>query len=293
MAMLQRRFASSMYAVRRSLERMRDKRRKILEDPEGYRREQIERRLPDDFEDLPEDEQTVLGHLRRRARAHGVADGRGGAVAMVQRFGAALNLNVHTHALVPDGVFAEEGSDSVRFHPVAPPSEYEMDDLLATVEHRLRRLPARRGVVDNTEGESGPDPWVEEAPVLAGIAAASVQGRAALGPRAGAEVRRCGASAEFAALSASAPGPCHAHRNGFDLHAAVVVPANDRARLERTCRYALRPPVAHDRIHLTNTGQVLLELRHRWSDGTTHVLFDPIEFLERLAALIPRPANQP
>src|SRR2546425_12470768 len=150
-----------------------------------------------------------------------------------------------------------------------------------------------QGVVDNTEGESGPDPWVEEAPVLAGIAAASVQGRVALGPRAGAQVRRCGASAELAALSPSALGPCHAHRNGFDLHAAVVVPANDRARLERTCRYALRPPVAHDRIHLTNTGQVLLELRHRWSDGTTHVLFDPIEFLERLAALTPPAANQP
>ncbi len=33
MAMLQRRFASSMYAVRRSLERMRDKRQKILETP--------------------------------------------------------------------------------------------------------------------------------------------------------------------------------------------------------------------------------------------------------------------
>ncbi|MYC87143.1 MAG: DUF3883 domain-containing protein [Gemmatimonadales bacterium] len=57
MAMLQRRLASSVYAVRRSLERMRDKREKILEDPEKYRREQIERRLPDDFEDLTEEEQ--------------------------------------------------------------------------------------------------------------------------------------------------------------------------------------------------------------------------------------------
>jgi hypothetical protein len=47
--------------------------------------------------------------------------------------------------------------------------------------------------------------------------------------------------------------------------------------------------VAHDRIRLTNDGQVLLELRHRWSDGTTHIMFDPIELLERLAALTPRP----
>ena len=60
MAMLQRRFASSIYAVRRSLERMRDKRRKILEDPERYRQEQIDRRLPEDFDDLPEDEQAKI-----------------------------------------------------------------------------------------------------------------------------------------------------------------------------------------------------------------------------------------
>ncbi len=57
MAMLQRRFASSMYAVRRSLERMRDKRKKILEDPEGYRKEQMAKRYPEDFDDLTDEEQ--------------------------------------------------------------------------------------------------------------------------------------------------------------------------------------------------------------------------------------------
>src|SRR5436853_2049565 len=57
MAMLQRRFASSTYAVRRSLERMTEKREKILADPEGYREEQKLKRVPDDFDDLPEDEQ--------------------------------------------------------------------------------------------------------------------------------------------------------------------------------------------------------------------------------------------
>ncbi len=60
MAMLQRRFASSLFAVRRSLERMRDKRKRILEDPERYRREQVVRRLPDDYDDLPEDEQVKI-----------------------------------------------------------------------------------------------------------------------------------------------------------------------------------------------------------------------------------------
>lgn len=60
MAMLQRRMASSVYAVRRSLERMRDRREKILADPEAYRRDQIERRVPDDFDDLEEDEQQKI-----------------------------------------------------------------------------------------------------------------------------------------------------------------------------------------------------------------------------------------
>jgi Putative transposase len=38
-------------------------------------------------------------------------------------------------------------------------------------------------------------------------------------------------------------------------------------------------------------GQAVLELRRRWTDGTTHLIFDPVELLERLAALIPRPRS--
>jgi len=60
MAMLQRRMASSVYAVRRSLERMRTRREKILTDPQSYRREQIQKRVPDDFDDLDEEEQQEI-----------------------------------------------------------------------------------------------------------------------------------------------------------------------------------------------------------------------------------------
>jgi len=60
MAMLQRRFASSVYAVRRTLERMKAKREKILENPEAYRQEQIKKKVPDDFDDLPEEEQQEI-----------------------------------------------------------------------------------------------------------------------------------------------------------------------------------------------------------------------------------------
>lgn len=232
---------------------------------------------------------TVLGDLRRRARRAGAPGGRGGAVAIIQRFGAALNLNVHVHALVLDGVYVESDSGPLRFREAAPPTGDEMALVLETIDRRIRRLLARRSVLDEAGEGSAVDRWQDESPVLAGLAAASVQGRRALGAQAGSRPQRCGASTEWLALAPSGRGPCHAQWNGFDLHAGVVVPARDRARLERLCRYALRPPVARDRIHLMPDGRVVLDLRHRWADGTTRLVFDPGERLERLAALTPRP----
>ncbi len=51
-------------------------------------------------------------------------------------------------------------------------------------------------------------------------------------------------------------------------------------------RYALRPPVSQERLQWTDDAQVRLELRRPWADGTTHLLFDPVELLERLAAAL-------
>ena len=228
----------------------------------------------------------VLGWLRRRALSDGVVDGRGGAVAVIQRFGGALNLNVHVHALVFDGVFARTAAGALTFHPTRPLTALDVEEVLATVEPRIARLLDRRGLGDDDVSAS--DAWAEEAPVLAGLAAASVQGGVALGPQRGARLRRLGypSGAEEEAVE---PGRCHARWNGFDLHAGLVVPAGQRERLERVCRYALRPPVAQDRIHLTPEGQVRLHLRQPWRDGTTDVVFDPVEFLGRLAVLVPRP----
>ncbi|MFQ5505364.1 MAG: transposase [Planctomycetota bacterium] len=48
-------------------------------------------------------------------------------------------------------------------------------------------------------------------------------------------------------------------------------------------------PLALERLSLTEDGRVLYKLKRRWSDGSTHLVFDPLTFLERLAALVPRP----
>ena len=186
-----------------------------------------------------------------------------------------------------DGVFARGRAGDLNFHPTRCLTALDVEEVLATVEARIKRLLDRRGLGDDDAEGSTSDAWVDEAPVLAGLAAASVQGTVALGPQRGARLRRLGDPREEGELPAA--GSCHARANGFDLHAGLVVPAGQRDRLERVCRYALRPPVAQERIHLTAEGQVRLQLRQPWRDGTTDVVFDPVEFLGRLAVLVPRP----
>ena len=60
----------------------------------------------------------------------------------------------------------------------------------------------------------------------------------------------------------------------------------DRKRIERLCRYISRPPIARERLSELPDGRIAYPLRHRWRDGTTHVVFEPKEFLENLAVLV-------
>ena len=54
----------------------------------------------------------------------------------------------------------------------------------------------------------------------------------------------------------------------------------------------LRGSPAHgpeQRLSVDDDGLVVYELKHPFSDGTTHVLFELQDFIARLAALVPRP----
>ena len=73
------------------------------------------------------------------------------------------------------------------------------------------------------------------------------------------------------------------------------------AVFERLCRYISRPAVAIPRLLISSTGKVLYTLKtpyreslpHERSEcfghGTTQVAFDPVDFIARLAALVPKP----
>src|SRR5439155_19407679 len=88
--------------------------------------------------------------------------------------------------------------------------------------------------------------------------------------------------------------PRQAHLDGFNLHADVSAPAGNRARLEHFCRYLLPSPIAQERLALSPTrgaardGRVLVTLRAELHDGTTHILFGPLDFLAIMVAPVLR-----
>jgi hypothetical protein len=64
---------------------------------------------------------------------------------------------------------------------------------------------------------------------------------------------------------------------------------NQRQKLEKLCRYITRPAIANERLKLNSAGDVVLRLKSPYQDGTTHIVMSPLEFMQRLAALVPRP----
>ena len=65
--------------------------------------------------------------------------------------------------------------------------------------------------------------------------------------------------------------------------------ADQRKELEQLCRYITRPAIANARLKGNRAGDIVLQLKSAFKDGTTHIVMEPLEFMERLAALVPRP----
>ncbi len=66
---------------------------------------------------------------------------------MIQRFGGALNLNIHFHTLALDGVFTEQPDGSLGFVRAPAPKDEEVEDLLETIVTRIVSLLVCRGVL--------------------------------------------------------------------------------------------------------------------------------------------------
>ena len=75
--------------------------------------------------------------------------------------------------------------------------------------------------------------------------------------------------------------------NGFSLHAGVVVAADERAKLERLCRYITRPALSTERLSLTTQVLIHSRLKTPTRDGTTQVVFEPLDFMAHCPARHP------
>jgi len=231
----------------------------------------------------------VFGFYSRKGRDADVEGGRTGGVNQVQRFGSALNANLHFHALILDGVYtAPDPLTAPTFHRATRISDVEVAKLLFTIRSRVLRLCRRRGLMGE-EGDLDDRVDEQEQGLLPLIQAASIQGRVALGPEAGARVSRLGVPVGSSGRKAVVIKELCAELDGFTLHAAVRVKPEESARLEHLCRYVTRPPLSSQRLSLREDGKVVHELRVPYRDGTTHFVFEPLVFIERLAALVPPP----
>jgi hypothetical protein len=189
---------------------------------------------------------------------------------------------VHLHSLFLDGVYFERRG-KLKFSRVPDPSDDEIATLVKRIRDRVFRYLTKKGFCIDDFSE---DPYALEQPVMAGLAGASIQGQIAVGERAGQRVRRIGSEGIGDVYRI---GNRCAVCKGFSLHANVKIEGRDRDKLEKLCRYTARPPVALERLSQAPDGKILYSLKTQYSDGTTHVLFEPMELVEKVVALIPPP----
>jgi hypothetical protein len=119
-----------------------------------------------------------------------------------------------------------------------------------------------------------------EEPAMEDLYAASITATQALGPTAGLKVTTAG---EFHDERFQSHGSRCALVSGFSVHAGVSIRAEDRKGLESLLRYAGRPPIAADRLERLPDGRLSYRLKTPWKNGATHVIFESLEFMARLA----------
>jgi len=107
------------------------------------------------FASRPEIMGRVLGIVHRVIATHLVRKSgythdraRTGAVTLIQRFGSALNRNIHFHMLFLGGVYVDQPNGAARFRWVKSPSSAEITRLTHTIAHRVGRFLERQGLLE-------------------------------------------------------------------------------------------------------------------------------------------------
>jgi hypothetical protein len=165
----------------------------------------------------------------------------------------------------------------------AAPSANDVADLARRTAERVAKLLDKLGRSLDPEMDDAPDPLELEHPALAGCYGAAARGIDLLGERAGQPTLR------VIDPLASRPLEPVAAVGGFNVHAKVAVDGHDRKRLERICRYLGRPPIAQERLERLQGGRLRFTMKKPWRDGTTALVFEPLDLIARLCAMVPPP----
>ena len=230
---------------------------------------------------------------RARAASTGALKSRGGAVAFHHRFGGSLNLHVHFHVCVLDGVYTESDDGGPgRFLPAPAPDAMDLQEITQTVHVRVVRWLRKRGLLADFDDDGSP---VE--PSEPSALDACLQGSLGVGKLV--ELKEPGVlSTGEAQQSDEGPAPRIRERgrhardgNGYSIHAGVVVEVGDAAGRERLFRYCGRGPFALDRLSVSREGLVVYKVRNPWKRSQTHRVMTPLEIMARMSALIPPPRH--
>jgi ribosomal protein S27E len=181
---------------------------------------------------------TICAHLLAKAGLTR-ATGNTGAVTLIQRFGSALNLNVHFHMIFLDGAYLTDGTDPPVFRHVAAPGGAELQSLVQDIAERIARRLEKRGLIERDCENAWLSGDPEQAGSLDDLFGHSITYRIAIGPRAGQKVF----TLETVPAQDSEEGRNGAAQaGGFSLHAGLDIQPGQRTKLERLCRSVTPAP---------------------------------------------------
>ena len=232
-------------------------------------------------------------YYKTKALAQDIKDPKPGAISFTQLAGSALNLNPHLHILFCDGVFSGTG-DTIRFRNIDAITDREVEQLLIAISGKVvKHLQKKKYLGPDGEVVAHPlaDGLFHDHESLAMATASSIAGKIAFGPNAGKKVTRIGAGFGYYEEIPLAKGHRCYSINGFSLHANTSTNTLARERLSKLVEYIARGPLSNERLEITKTGNVKLKLKTAYTDGTSHLLFTPMEFIEKLSAIIPPPKS--
>jgi hypothetical protein len=171
-------------------------------------------------------------------------------------------LHIHFHTLAVDGVFEKHG-DGVRLHEAKPPEKADVASVVRRVYERALRWLGKHKHLDDRPAEERSNEPPATTPIDA-FASIALGGGTFLGkpfmPRESDGDQHERKEKRFSASY-----------NGFDVHCAVRIAAEDDEGRERLIRYCARPPFSLERIEEMKDGRISYLMKTPRRGSTRHV----------------------